>query len=35
MLAAKTAGDEAVSTPIEPGELELSANVHIEFVLSE
>lgn len=35
MLAAKSSDEAAAVTPVEPGELELSANVHIEFVLSE
>lgn len=35
MLAAKAGDEAAASTPVEPGELELTASVHIEFVLSE
>ena len=35
MMAAKSGDEAAAVTPIEPGELELSASVHIEFILSE
>lgn len=35
LAAAKTNGEAAAETPVSPGELELSATVQIEFVLSE
>ena len=35
LASAKADNEMAVETPVSPGELELSATVHIEFVLSE
>lgn len=35
LAAAKADNEMAVETPVSPGELELSATVHIEFILSE
>jgi uncharacterized protein YggE len=35
LAAAKADNEMAVETPVSPGELELSATVHIEFVLSD